>query len=89
MHRFKTKEEFEKEFGPGWRDIVRYNFTPNMDKYLGVYLSKEQVISVYKQDYINNICIIGYHNISEEMIKEEFFIQINSYTKLRELTKLL
>jgi len=39
--RFKTKEEFIKEYGNNWRDIVPYHFPNAMDYLLGTDIDLE------------------------------------------------
>jgi hypothetical protein len=40
-YRFKTKKEFENEYGEGWRSLVRFRWDINMDYLLGQPLTQD------------------------------------------------
>ncbi len=51
-HRFKTKEEFEEEFGRYWRTAVPMHFTSYMDYLLGRPLSEFKNIGFSQEDLL-------------------------------------
>jgi hypothetical protein len=48
--RFKTRKEFESEFGPGWRNVIGWNFDGHMDYLCGTKVSPDLVQSLLKED---------------------------------------
>ena len=53
-YRFKTKKEFEKEYGENWRNIVNFNSAGDMDYLCGTVLEKDFNHSMlYDHWYIN------------------------------------
>ena len=67
-YRFKTKDEFEKQFGQEWRDAVYLQFPSFMDKLLGI----EYPYNVDEKDkhrYTELHGYMGYH-ISWDMLIE-------------------
>lgn len=61
-YRFKTKEEFIKEYGDNWRDEVECSWTESMDYLFG--LTKSQLNLLDSQTIVN---VDGW-NISRDMI---------------------
>lgn len=82
-YRFKTKKEFEDEFGPNWRKVVKWQFPTSMDYLLGSPIRKE-----YNWLIEHNMDIIGYSSpgswsISKDMISEcALELKINKLLKL-------
>lgn len=63
MIRFKTKEEFIKEFGDKWRSVVSRNFIEDMDPLLG-----KEFIGIIE----NGVEVEGeWYSVSNDMLIEE------------------
>lgn len=73
-YRFKTKEEFIKEYGPNWRTAVYYHWVDDMDYLFGVakselnLLDNQTVISVDGWN-VSRGMITTVNNIDEVHIK--------------------
>jgi hypothetical protein len=67
-YRLKTQEEFEKEFGPDWRESVDLYWTMGMDSYFGMEVTN-RVKKDNDPDSRVAFCMGGY-NFSWEMITE-------------------
>lgn len=52
--RFKTKKEFEKEYGPEWRKIIGWNFFGEMDYLCGTILPFDTVKKLRKGGMANH-----------------------------------
>lgn len=75
-YRFKTRNEFIKEFGSNWRDVVYYNFRYNMDFLLGedfIYNESRIENGSIKFEYIDNeqINYIDLYISHDMLIKNE------------------
>ena len=67
-YRFKTREEFEKQFGQDWRDYVYLQFPSSMDKLFGTeYPFIINVKDKYRYSELHGY--MGYH-ISWDMLIE-------------------
>lgn len=61
-YRFKTEEEFIKEFGKNWRYVINGGWSDKMDGFLG-----KPVEVLNKLEFKQNICVGGW-TISRDMI---------------------
>lgn len=74
-YRIKTKEEFIRDFGQGWRKVVRYSFTPDMDYLLG------QPLESYNPNSLGNLA--DQWSISKDMVTTDPIIEPNNFRKSR------
>jgi hypothetical protein len=63
--RFKTKKEFEKEFGSSWRRSIRWNYQGQMDYLCGTLL-EENLAQELLKDGVSSIdgWIVSFGNIT-------------------------
>ena len=61
-YRFKTEEEFIKEFGKNWQNKVKYGWIREMDEFFGKSMKELKAF-----DYEKEVCIDGWC-ISRDMI---------------------
>ena len=83
IYRIKTIAEFEKDFGPSWRDRVRCSFPNRMDHLLGQELSKSEYESAL------NVTSYKGFNISKDMVTAEYRSSIDVESFSEELLKIL
>lgn len=67
-YKFKTEEEFIKEYGPDWRGRVPQTWNSSMDKYLGEVITKpSEIESVRRGELFHR----GNWTFSPQMIIKE------------------
>ena len=82
-YKFKSKSEFESEFGLNWRNVVELSFPGGMDSFLDTFIENE-VVTGYDENIYNLIDNMfknqrrliriknrygNFFNISKDMIK--------------------
>jgi hypothetical protein len=50
--RFKTEKEYKKEYGPNWRDAVRYQWPEEMDDLLGSKYRRKELLIFLRNDLL-------------------------------------
>jgi hypothetical protein len=76
IFRFKTREEFLKEFGDNWENEILYSWHYNMDKWLGKPIPVQRNM-IYLQLWFYDIEFIPResYSISRDMIKPIKYIE--------------
>lgn len=79
MNRFKTEEEFIKDFGKNWRDDIQFGWYDRMDPLFGQETDKTHGNRTTEKDAVSNI------NVSNDMLTD---VPLKSKTELKLLNRI-